>query len=120
MRLAIRFLLTSILVVLTTAAGHAQNSAPAQQPAATFKADVNLVEVHAVVTDARGQFVSGLSKDDFEIYESGKLQQPTIFHVVDTPLVKRAASISATAVEPDVRETVPRFEGRLFVIVLDD
>jgi VWFA-related protein len=119
MRRAIEFSLTCLLTLVTTA-GHAQSGGSIQQPAATFKADVNFVEVHAVVTDARGEFVRDLTKDDFEIYESGKLQPPTVFNLVDSPLIRRTAVVDAAAIDPDVRDTIKRFEGRLFVIVLDD
>ena len=117
MRQAIATLLATVLMV---AGGHAQVSKPSQ-PTPTFKADVNLVEVHAVVTDERGDFVRDLTRDDFEIYESGQRQQPTVFQLVDLPTVEpgRAAAIHAS-VEPDVRATSPRFGGRLYVLVLDD
>lgn len=106
---------------LISAAGHAQGSLASTQPAATFKADVNLVEVHAVVTDERGAFVRDLTRDDFEIYESGKLQKPTVFHLVDVPTVEpgRATAIHGL-VDPDVRSASGRFDGRLYVLVLDD
>jgi VWFA-related protein len=110
--------ITLLLCFLAAAAGHAQNSGASSSHQPTFKADVNLVEVHAVVTDARGEFVRGLTKDDFEIYESGRRQVPTVFHLVDTPVAARATT-AAKAIDPDVRATAP-FEGRLFVIVLDD
>ncbi len=120
MRRVLSLVFTSLITTVLSAAGHAQASASSeQQPAATFKTDVNLVEVHAVVTDERGNFVGNLAKEDFEIYESGKLQQPTVFHLVDAPVAASPDSI-AVAVDPDVREASQRFEGRLFVIVLDD
>ena len=112
---------TTILLalVLTAALGHAQDQGGRQSP--TFKTDVNLVEVHAVVTDERGEFVRDLTRDDFEIYESGKLQRPSIFHLVDVPTVEpgRAKAIHAL-VDPDVRSTSARFDGRLYVLMLDD
>lgn len=112
---------TLFTFALFTAAGHAQGSGTPRQPAATFKADVNLVEVHAVVTDARGNFVDDLTKDDFEVYEAGRLQAPTVFELVDLPV--RAVDTAAPMLdvpEPDVRATAPRFEGRLYMILLDD
>lgn len=111
---------TLVALLCLSAAGGAQTSRPAQAPSATFKADVNLVEVHAVVTDQRGEFVAGLTKDDFEIFESGKPQVPTVFHVIDAPLADQRAPASVPAVEPDVRATATRFDGRLYVMVLDD
>ena len=120
MRRVLSIVLTSLITTVLSAAGHAQASASSQQrPAATFKTDVNLVEVHAVVTDERGNFVGNLAKEDFEIYESGTLQTPTVFDLVDAPVAAAADSIGV-AVDPDVREAAQRFEGRLFVIVLDD
>lgn len=112
---------TLLCFLLVTAAGHAQGSgSSSQQPAATFKADVNLVEVHAVVTDARGDFIGDLTKEDFEIYESGRRQTPTVFQLVDVPMAKYTRAAGSAGVEPDVRATAPRFEGRLYVLVLDD
>jgi VWFA-related protein len=112
---------TVFAIVLVTVGGHAQVPTVPSQSTPTFKADVNLVEVHAVVTDERGEFVRSLTRDDFEIYESGRRRQPTVFQLVDLPTVEpgRASAIHAS-VEPDVRATSPRFDGRLYVLVLDD
>ncbi|HEX6162827.1 MAG TPA: VWA domain-containing protein [Vicinamibacterales bacterium] len=109
---------TLLIAVLMAAAGHAQSGATSTSPQASFKTGVNLVEIHAVVTDGRGEFVRGLTKDDFEIYESGRLQTPTVFDLVDAPMAMRASS--AAPIDPDVRATKARFDGRLFIIVLDD
>ena len=113
-------LLCTFVLALTTVQAR-QGATAGQKPAATFRADVNLVEVHAVVTDERGAFIDNLSKDDFEIYEAGKLQQPTVFQLVDVPIgLARPAEGGVVRVEPDVRSTTSRFEGRLYIIVLDD
>ena len=111
-------LVTLVLAILATAASHAQGGG--QQPNATFRTDVNLVEVHAVVTDKTGNFVAGLTKDDFEIYEAGRLQRATVFQMVDLPVRAVDAAAEMPPVEPDVRATPGRFEGRLYVLVLDD
>lgn len=111
---------TALACLLSAAAGHAQSGSPLPQPSATFRTDVNLVEVHAVVTDARGEFVGDLTREDFEIFESGRLQKPSVFQLVDTPLAARARTTASLTAEPDVRASAPRFEGRLYVLVLDD
>lgn len=111
---------TALACLLTAAAGHAQVGSPSPQPSATFRTDVNLVEVHAVVTDARGEFVGDLTRDDFEIFESGRLQKPSVFQLVDTPLAAQARKTASLTAEPDVRASAARFEGRLYVLVLDD
>lgn len=110
----------AITCLLAASGGHAQGLGSSQQPAATFKADVNLVEVHAVVTDARGEFVGDLSKDDFKIYESGRRQTPTVVQLVNTPIPDKSATPISVRPEPDVRATTARFNGRLYVLVLDD
>ena len=53
----------------------------AQQPAATFSSSVNLVVVDVVVRDRAGAIVRGLTADDFEVLENGKLQKVNTFDV---------------------------------------
>jgi VWFA-related protein len=92
---------------------------PPQNPLATFRADANFVEVDAVVTDERGNPVKDLTQADFEVYEDGKRQVPSVFALVDLPLPPPSAS-KTPDVESDVRTTSRRFDGRLYVLVLDD
>lgn len=47
-------------------------AAVAQQP--VFRADAEIVSVAATVTDRRGEFVTSLGREDFEIYEDGEKQ----------------------------------------------
>ena len=51
-----------------------------------FTSGVNLVEVYASVTDARGEPVTGLAQQDFEVRESGELQQISNFAAGEVPL----------------------------------
>jgi Ca-activated chloride channel family protein len=44
-----------------------------------FRSTVHTVEVHATVRGADGQFVAGLSKDDFELLDNGKRREITVF-----------------------------------------
>jgi VWFA-related protein len=95
----------------------------AQQPApaVTFQVEVNFVDIDAVVTDERGNFVAGLGKDDFELFEDGKPQQISTFSLVDIPLPSPGAR-PATAVPAvsDVKSNAQPISGRLYVIVMDD
>jgi VWFA-related protein len=94
---------------------------PDQQPSVTFRSEVNYVEVHAIVTDEDGAFVRGLTIDDFEIYEAGRLQKPSVFSLIDLPVERPFTPLNAAEpIEPDVRETTRTFEGRIYVLVLDD
>ena len=104
--------------------GRAQQAPPAsespQNPLATFRADANFVEVDAVVTDERGNPVKDLTQADFEVYEDGKRQVPSVFALVDLPLPPPGGGSKTADVESDVRTTARRFDGRLYVLVLDD
>jgi Ca-activated chloride channel family protein len=44
-----------------------------------FRSGVELINVTATVTDDDGRFVSGLRKEDFTVYEDGKVQEITHF-----------------------------------------
>ena len=119
----------ALLAVLTWVgrAGTAQeptsdaSNAGQPTPLVTFRADANFVEVHAVVTDERGVFVQDLTQEDFEIYEEGEAKTPSAFALVDLPVAPRFTPAHQTdPVESDVRATTGRFEGRLYLLVLDD
>jgi VWFA-related protein len=91
------------------------------QPPITFRVDVNYVEVDAVVTDARGNLVTDLTRADFQVYEDGTLQTVDNFLVVDLPVERPDAPLFAPSpIEPDVRTNRREFDGRVYVLVLDD
>jgi Ca-activated chloride channel family protein len=57
-----------------------QENSQQEQPSATFKVNVKLVNVFTTVTDANGTPVSSLKQDDFRVFEDGKPQQIAVFH----------------------------------------
>ena len=96
-------------------------AAQEQQPSVTFRAETNFVEVHAIVTDQKGNFIKDLTRADFEVYEDGRLQAPTVFSLVDLPIERPFTPVNAgTPIEPDVRATTRTFDGRIYIFVLDD
>jgi Ca-activated chloride channel homolog len=52
----------------------------------SIRSDVRLVLLDVSVRDRAGRLVSGLSKDNFRIYENGRLQQITAFDGEDVPV----------------------------------
>ena len=96
----IRCLRIAALLVLVggTALGAGQAPAPqgdqaaASGPVPTFKAQVEYVEVDALVTDAQGRPVRGLTKDDFQVFEDGKRQTISSFVFVDIPVERRRSA----------------------------
>ena len=68
--------------------GDAQRPAPAKpsQKPDGIKLDTKLVSVTVTVSDRYGRFVSGLSKDDFEIFDDNVKQDIEIFGDEDAPV----------------------------------
>jgi len=121
-----RFALGASVGALIVTSLVAQDAPPQQppasdQPAVTFKVEVNYVEVDAAVFD-RQKPVLGLKRDDFEIFEDGVRQEISAFTQVNIPIERpEPAPIQAKAViEPDVVSNAKPFDGRLYVIILDD
>ncbi len=100
------------------AAGQAPAPAP-QQP--TFKVQVDYVEVDAIATDRAGGIVSDLKKEDFKILEDGQPQAINAFTFVHIPVEQLQRPLGAPApIEPDVKDNVRPFDGRLYVMIIDD
>jgi VWFA-related protein len=114
---------TALTLIAATGLSLAQQPPPPQQrqPGVTFRVEVNFVEIDAVVTDARGNFVRDLTKDDFELVEEGQPQSIAAFTAVDLPARRPDPPLSRTTpIEPDVRGNQQEFDGRVIVLLLDD
>jgi VWFA-related protein len=91
---------------------------PEQDQTPTFRSSVLLVQIDAIVTDASGKPVTGLTADDFEVLEQGHPRDITTFAAVDIPVI------------PATEEALPRVEsdttantgppGRTYLIALDE
>ena len=86
-----------------------------QQTTPTFRSSADAVQISVIVTDAAGNPVSGLTQDDFEIFENKEARPVSTFSAVDIPIEK----VDPTKPESDVL-TNDRPPGRLYVIALDD
>src|SRR5207248_4562550 len=119
--------LTVLLVFLAGAALDAGQNPPAQPPAApppqgpTFKVRVDYVEVDVVVTDRQGNLVRDLKKEDFQVLEDGKNQTINTFTFVDIPVERADRPLfQESPIEPDVKTNEKPFDGRVYVMVIDD
>jgi Ca-activated chloride channel family protein len=52
----------------------------------TFKSATELVSLNVTVTDPRDRYVTGLSRDDFAVFDDGVPQQVTFFAATSVPL----------------------------------
>lgn len=111
-------LVTALVCATLAAAGVSALAQAPQQP--TFRAGVEIVEVQAVVTDAQGNPVDGLTQDDFEVIEGGKPQAIAAFSAVNIPIERLDRPLySPTAIEPDVLSNQGD-EGRIYLIAFDE
>jgi len=88
----------------------------------TFKLHVRLVQVPVVVRDSKGNLVPGLKREDFQVFDQGKLQAITTFGV-DTPQTRRERTEAAAKaqqadaaghVEPEKAALPERFVALVF------
>lgn len=118
-----RVRIAALFVMLAGAgliAGQGQPQEPVLQ-GPTFKAQVEYVEVDAVVTDQQGNFVRNLKKEDFQVSEDGKPQAISTFTVVDIPIERYERPLfSPRPIEPDTQSNERPFDGRVYVMILDD
>jgi hypothetical protein len=84
----IEWLVGLMFVILCSDNAGAQLSQPSQSSIGsvyTFKLNAKMIILNATVLDSRN-VVSGLNKEDFQIYEDGVLQQIKHFSHEDTPI----------------------------------
>jgi VWFA-related protein len=111
---AVRFrlvVLASLTAAAVTVVG-AQTS-PQGDDAFRFKSGVELVNVTATVSDENGHFVSGLTKDDFTIFEDGQQQEITNFSNEHVPVSLGILLDTSGSMTPDkmssARSAIDRF-----------
>jgi VWFA-related protein len=104
---------------LTVGAQEPQRDAPARQAAPVLRASVEQVVVDAVVTDADGAPVFGLTAADFEVVERDRPQTIASFTEVDLPR-DRAADPSTAIRASDARSNRLAGTGGVFLLLLDD
>jgi VWFA-related protein len=103
------------------AAIRAASGQEAGPPPPTFTADVDLILVDAVVTDAQGAPVTGLVAEDFVVREDGAPQAISSFGAVDLPPTAAAPALpAAPAARWSSNDDKEEPAGRVFLVVMDD
>ena len=103
-------------------------SAPAQDKPAEQKrlffdtVQVNLISVDVFVTDRAGRPVTGLQREDFEVFEDGHPVNITNFFAADpsAPTLSPVAVAEAPGEAPSEEPMLPPVEQRLSVVLLAD
>ncbi len=112
-----------LLLPILLAATLAQSASPTSSDP-TIRVSVDLVQLDAVVTDAAGKHVEGLTAKDFVILEDGRPQNITHFSFVPPPKRVRTGAPSTTTAgsQADAPATPLRREqvARTIALVADD
>jgi VWFA-related protein len=103
-----------VLAAALTALGAAH--VPAQQP--VFHAAVDLVQVHAIVTDEHGDAITGLHQSDFQIFDRGHPQPIATFAEVSGR--PRTRPLFPPLLPRDVADNRVAASARALVIFLID
>ena len=85
----------------------------AAPPPLVEKIDVSVVNVDVTVTDRRGQPVSGLTRDDFEVFEDDKPQTISNFYAVDSSQPR----IDTRPGAADNPSSADRFRRKVLVLI---
>ena len=97
-----------------------QQQPPAQEPQSfKFRTGVELVNVNATVTDQSGRFVSGLSKDDFRIFDDEQAQAVTHFSAERVPVSLGIVLDTSGSMDGDKMRAAKAALDRFLVQLLD-
>jgi Ca-activated chloride channel family protein len=93
----------------------AQTPRPTPRPP-VFGAEIEVINLNVSITDARGQYVSGLNREDFAVFEDGIKQDLSIFAHENLPI--SMVLMVDTSASMDVKLPMARTAGKRFVRTL--
>ena len=100
-----------------------QTEVSVQDTTSTFKLRVNLVQVHVVVRGDGGKPVDGLHKEDFQLYDNGKLQTISTF-AVENDQSRKERTEAALKTQVNNEENTAQVSGaapeRFIALTFDD
>jgi Ca-activated chloride channel homolog len=106
------------LIVAAVTAATAVAGAQSQE-GFRFRSGVDLVNVTATVTDDDGRFVSGLRREDFTVYEDGKLQDVSHFSNDRVPVSLGIVLDTSGSMSPEKMSAARSAIDRLIYELLD-
>ena len=95
----------------------ADQAGPAQP---TFRAGINLVRVDVIVTDKKGNQITDLTQNDFQVWEDGQPQEVTSFKLFRIDALNQTTPARPIRSTFDEESEAQRPDVRLFAFFLDD
>ena len=118
---------TSVLLITALTAGplaaQQKNPQTADLPKLTENIDVRVIGVDVVVTDKKGNPVTGLTKDDFQIFENGLEKPISNFYEVEGKTASQVVTVptpGAPAAAPPAKEEINEQLRRRIIIYVDN
>jgi VWFA-related protein len=118
--------LTSIVLIAALTAGPLaaqQRNQPPELPKLTENIDVRVIGVDVVVTDKKGAAVTGLSKDDFQIFENGIEKPISNFYEIEGKVAAQVVTVpvpGAPAAPPPPKEEINEQLRRRIILYIDN
>jgi Ca-activated chloride channel homolog len=114
--IANRVAATGLLALLVLASGAALRAQGPPRPPPVFGTGIEVINLNVSVTDARGRYITDLTKNDFAVFEDGVRQELSIFNHEDIPIslvlmIDTSASMDEKL--PTARAAAIRFVGTL-------
>jgi len=99
-----------------------ENTSPKDDEAATFRVNVRLVLARVVVRDSNGRAIGNLGKEDFELFDNGKIQSISHFDLQhnDKPSPTAAVVPSSQSPTPISAGSALQFPVRYVAYLFDD
>ena len=119
----LRGALACVVLLIATSPSIAQEEGDDPEPRLFFDSvDVDVVNVEVVVTDKKGRPVTGLTRDDFEIFEDGRKVEITNFHEIQGESRPVDETMPAPETEPASGAAPPAAQPRAghHVVILVD
>lgn len=103
--------------------GHSQQS-PSSSELPRFRVGVDVVRIDAVVTNRKGEIVTDVKPDEFEIYQDGKLQPVLVADFISTvaatPRARPPRELERSQPNAPLQPAPASAPGRIIALVVDD
>jgi VWFA-related protein len=115
---------TSIVLVAALTVGplaaQQKNPPAAETPKLTESIDVRVIGIDVVVTDKKGNAVTGLTKDDFRIFENGVEKPISNFYEIEGKTAAQAVVVPTPGVPAPPKEEINEQLRRRIILYIDN